>query len=74
MSESEKAFKSQKSYRGSEMQVFCTGYEMAADKYKAERDALKIMLDIAWDAVQEAGYEDFAHDLRAFMEGKGDEY
>jgi len=36
MSESEKAFKSQKSYKGSEMQAFCTGYEMAADKYKTE--------------------------------------
>ncbi len=38
---------------------------------EAERDALKKMLDIAWDAVQEAGYEDFSHELRAFMEGKG---
>ena len=41
MSESEKAFKSQKSYKGSEMQSFCTGYEMAADKYKAELEQLK---------------------------------
>ena len=38
---------------------------------EAERDALKKMLDIAWDAVQEAGYEDLAHELRAFMEGQG---
>ena len=42
MSESEKAWKkSQKSYKGSEMQAFCTGYEMAADKYKAELEQLK---------------------------------
>jgi len=42
-----------------------------AIKIEAERDALKKMLDIAWDAVQEAGYEDLAHELRAFMEGQG---
>ena len=39
-------------------------------KLEAERDALQKMLNIAWDAVQEAGYEDFAHELRAFMEGQ----
>lgn len=41
---------------------------MRLEEAEAERDALQKMLDIAWDAVQEAGYEDFAHELRAFME------
>jgi len=36
-----------------------------------ERDALKKMLGIAWDAVHEAGYQDFSHELRDFMEGEG---
>jgi hypothetical protein len=49
------------------MDIFIRG----AEKLEAERDALKKMLDIAWDAVQEAGYEDFAHQLRDFMEGEG---
>ena len=43
------------------------------ENLEAKRDALQKMLDIAWDAVQEAGYEDFAHELRAFMEGQSDE-
>ena len=53
-------------------QVFTQMRQLIPNKnIEAERDALKKMLDIAWDAVQEAGYEDFAHELRAFMEGQG---
>ena len=45
MSEEKKAFKSQKSYKGSEMQAFCTGYEMAAYKYKATIKQLESELE-----------------------------
>jgi len=53
-------------------QVFTQMRQLIPNKnIEAERDALQKMLDIAWDAVQEAGYQDFSHQLRDFMEGQG---
>ena len=53
-------------------QVFTQMRQLIPNKnIEAERDALKRMLDIAWDAVHEAGYQDFSHELRDFMEGEG---
>ncbi len=45
-----------------------TAFAKRLDEKDAEIAELNEMLDIAWDAVTEAGYEGFSNKLKTFME------